>query len=69
VIGNSNYQNRFIDNFQFDKLRNPVNDACDMASVLRGLGFEVILKTDVKTKRALKKAVLAFRQRLPNKLK
>ncbi len=40
-----------------------------MASVLRGLGFEVILKTDVKTKRALKKAVRAWRQRFLNKLK
>ena len=38
VIGNSNYTN--------GPLLNPVNDARDMAKVLRGAGFTVILKTD-----------------------
>jgi hypothetical protein len=36
VIGNAAYQNA--------PLKNPVNDARDMASALRGLGFEVILR-------------------------
>ncbi|MGE4265764.1 MAG: caspase domain-containing protein [Desulfovibrio sp.] len=36
VIGNAAYPNA--------PLRNPVNDARDMASALRGLGFEVILR-------------------------
>ena len=36
VIGNSNYNT--------GSLRNPVNDADDMASVLKRLGFDVILK-------------------------
>lgn len=39
VIGNSRYQS-------VDPLDNPVNDATDMASALRALGFEVILETD-----------------------
>jgi uncharacterized caspase-like protein len=39
VIGNSRYQT-------VDPLDNPVNDATDVASALRALGFEVILETD-----------------------
>jgi len=39
VIGNANYQ-------AVGQLRNPVNDAQDMANVLTQLGFEVILKTN-----------------------
>ena len=38
VIGNSAYANK--------PLRNPVNDATDMASLLKNLGFDVILKLD-----------------------
>lgn len=38
VIGNSNYQYRF--------LKNPVNDAQDIAQALRQLGFSVIIKTN-----------------------
>ena len=40
VIGNSRYAN-------FQSLPNPRNDANDLASVLRNLGFEVILGTDL----------------------
>ena len=40
VIGNSNYQ--FT-----DKLKNPVNDATDIAATLKNLGFEVISGTDL----------------------
>lgn len=39
VIGNSNYQN--------SPLKNPVNDATDMAAKLRSLGFQVTFKTDL----------------------
>lgn len=39
VIGNAAYEEK--------PLKNPVNDAKDMAKVLEGLGFQVILKTDV----------------------
>ncbi len=39
VIGNSNYPN--------SPLKNPVNDATDMATELRVLGFDVTLKTDL----------------------
>lgn len=38
VIGNSNYK--------VNRLDNPVNDATDMATALRGLGFEVTLLLD-----------------------
>jgi Caspase domain len=38
IVGNAAYSNA--------PLKNPVNDANDMAAVLRGAGFEVILKTD-----------------------
>ena len=67
VIGNGNYkgQQAFIGKLRFKKLDNPVNDAVDMAKVLRGLGFNVILKTDVANRAAMKKAVQEFRQRLP----
>ena len=50
VIGNSSYKSA--------PLQNPVNDASDISSVLRKLGFDVILK-----KNASKKVMLdAFRQ-------
>jgi len=40
VIGNGSYA--------AGPLQNPVNDAADMADTLRRLGFEVILKNDVR---------------------
>jgi formylglycine-generating enzyme required for sulfatase activity len=42
VIGNSDYLN--------SPLANPVNDAHDMAAQLRNLGFQVIERTNLKTK-------------------
>lgn len=42
VIGNSDYTNV--------PLKNPVNDAKDVASKLRGLGFDVIERNNLKTK-------------------
>lgn len=39
VIGNSNYE-------EISKLKNPENDAQDMAKVLRELGFKVTLLTN-----------------------
>ncbi|MCK5717711.1 MAG: SUMF1/EgtB/PvdO family nonheme iron enzyme, partial [Thiomargarita sp.] len=40
IIGNGNYQH-------VPNLDNPVNDAKDMAKILKGLGFEVIVKYNV----------------------
>jgi hypothetical protein len=42
VIGNSSYSN--------SPLKNPVNDAMDVAKKLRGLGFEVIERTNFKAR-------------------
>lgn len=42
VIGNSDYLN--------SPLANPVNDAHDMAAQLRNLGFQVVVRTNLKTK-------------------
>ena len=55
VIGNSAYRN--------SPLRNPVNDATDMASVLESLGFTVSLKTDANL-RTMKESVRAFGRQL-----
>ncbi|MBF0119213.1 MAG: caspase family protein [Desulfobacterales bacterium] len=41
VIGNANYK-------YTSPLKNPINDASDMAKVLKSLNFQVILKLDVK---------------------
>jgi uncharacterized caspase-like protein len=52
VLGNSAYQNASLD------LVNPKNDAEDVAQALQGLGFEVVVATDVSlsdTNRALQK--------------
>ena len=40
IVGNSNYSG------QANLGMNPINDATDMATALRAIGFEVILKTD-----------------------
>jgi len=55
IIGNANYQEA--------PLRNPINDASDMAETLKKLGFEVILKLDAD-QRTMLKAVHEFGQRL-----
>lgn len=52
VIGNSAYENA-------PPLENPVNDATDMAAIFKQLGFEVILRTDLK-KPEMERSVLAF---------
>jgi formylglycine-generating enzyme required for sulfatase activity len=57
IIGNSNY------NKKADWLANPLNDAADMAAVLRGLNFKVILKQDIDHN-SMKRAVNNFTQRL-----
>jgi formylglycine-generating enzyme required for sulfatase activity len=44
-------------------LRNPVNDARDMAQVLRGLGFDVIVREDA-TQRQMQQALREFAGRL-----
>jgi len=51
VIGNSNYL--------YAPLRNPVNDANDMAAALRKLGFRVTLRTDA-ARRTMKEAIRVF---------
>jgi len=55
VIGNSAYQSA--------PLKNPANDAKDIAAALRGIGFEVIEKTDAG-KREMINAINDFGQKL-----
>ncbi|MCK9197720.1 MAG: DUF1566 domain-containing protein [Syntrophales bacterium] len=55
VIGNSNYSS--------SPLKNPVNDATDMAVALKRLGFEVILKKNVRHQE-MEEAVEEFGKRL-----
>ncbi len=55
VIGNGNYQD--------SPLNNAINDAKDMAAAFQGLGFEVILKTDINRAETLK-ALREFSNRL-----
>ncbi|MCP3955996.1 MAG: SUMF1/EgtB/PvdO family nonheme iron enzyme [Desulfobacterales bacterium] len=45
VVGNAGYK--------ASPLKNPVNDATDVAGILRGLGFEVLLETDADLRRML----------------
>ncbi len=55
VIGNSSYQK--------GPLRNPVNDAADIAAKLRALGFDVVERTDIKTSQ-IGRTLREFRSRL-----
>ena len=55
VIGNAHYE--------IAPLRNPVNDATDVAAMLQRLGFEVILLRDAKL-RAIEEAIETFSQKL-----
>lgn len=55
IIGNSNYETA--------PLANPVNDASDMASALRRLGFSVILKKDANLQ-TMEEAIEDFGNRL-----
>ena len=55
VIGNAAYAT--------SPLTNPVNDARDMAAMLRKLDFEVIIATNAD-KRAMKKAITSFSRKL-----
>ena len=55
VIGNGNYLDA--------PLRNPVNDATDMANALKKLGFKVTLKTDAN-QRAMKESIRLFGRQL-----
>lgn len=57
VIGNGTYQH-------VRPLRNPTNDARDLADALKTLGFEVILRIDAD-RREMRAAVDMFWQRLP----
>jgi len=52
VIGNSNYQQV--------PLKNPVNDAYDLSSALRSVGFEVIHKTNLN-RRSMEDAIRDFK--------
>ncbi len=56
VIGNSDYSNQEM------KLKNPVNDANDIAKKLESLGFDVILKLDA-TLREIEAALSEFARR------
>jgi len=55
VIGNGSYIS--------SPLRNPINDATDVATALRKCGFNVTLQTDVRQK-TMKKAIAAFGREL-----
>lgn len=55
VIGNGNYS--------VSPLRNPVNDASDIAAVLQKLGFYVIVKTDAD-QRAMENSIRDFGKKL-----
>jgi uncharacterized caspase-like protein len=55
VIGNGSYKDA--------PLKNPANDATDMAAALKGLGFEVIARTNA-SQREMKGAVREFGQKL-----
>ncbi len=57
VIGNSAYEGK--------PLPNALNDAEDMATQLRALGFEVILKKNL-SKKAMEDAIIDFTSRLKN---
>ena len=53
VIGNSDYKH-------LSKLPNPVGDALLIAETLDSLGFEVILDTNITTKRKFQKKISEF---------
>lgn len=55
VIGNAHYKDA--------PLRNPVNDAHDMAAALRAIGFDVIERTDA-TQKEMNRAIVQFGERL-----
>jgi len=57
VIGNGAYSS--------SPLRNPVNDASDMASALKKLGFKVLFKTNAN-QRTMKKSIRTFGKELRN---
>src|SRR5262245_3374675 len=57
VIGNTHYKNPAL------SLANPKNDAQDVATALRGLGFDVVQATDTD-KRSLDQAVQQFARRV-----
>jgi Uncharacterized protein containing caspase domain len=56
VLGNSNYLQ--------GRLKNPANDAEDMAKALRELGFEVTLKKDVRFRSDMVKLIEEFGQKI-----
>lgn len=53
VIGNASYAEAL-------PLKNPGNDAADMCAALKKLGFDVICKLDIATKREFKDAIYEF---------
>lgn len=53
VIGNRDYQGE-------NRLENPVDDARVIAGALRGLGFQVIVETDLATKEKMEAAIQRF---------
>jgi len=59
VVGNGAYS--------YARLRNPVNDAGDVAAALRGAGFDVILKTDAD-QRTMKEAIRSFGDTLKSRI-
>src|SRR5690349_6032556 len=58
VIGNSAYVNA-------PPLKNPINDAQDMAQTLRGIGFDVIYKENLN-QNDMKRAIREFGAKIKN---
>ena len=61
VIGNADYTDPNI-----SRLSNPVNDASDMRTALRKVGFDVIYVANAANKREMEQAVQNFTARLEN---
>jgi uncharacterized caspase-like protein len=60
IIGNTNYANAL-------PLKNPGNDASDLCASFKQLGFEVICKLDVASKREFKDAIYEFTGKVAEK--
>lgn len=59
VMGNNAYK-------QIPRLKNAVNDAIDVAKVLKELGFDVTLKTDVETREEMHKFITDWSVKIPS---
>ena len=58
VIGNGDYKHTSV-------LKNPINDAVDIAAALEGVGFDVVIGKDL-TRAGLEKSIRKFSKKLNN---